>query len=61
MENNSQSTSKILEVVRQALLNAAEELMSQQEHEDSIPLQTFNINDSNKNGNSIKKKKLSRK
>ena len=55
-----QSSSKILNVVRQALLNAAEELVSQQEN--PIPFDTLDINnnDSNKtrqqNGNAIKKK-----
>jgi hypothetical protein len=63
-----QSSSKILNVVRQALLNAAEELVSQQQqqenlNENSIQFHTFDINKSSRqrNGNSIKKKKLIRK
>jgi hypothetical protein len=70
-----QSSSKILNVVRQALLNAAEELVSQQQeqqheniNENSIPFHTFNINNNNnlnksrqRNGNSIKKKNNRRK
>jgi hypothetical protein len=63
-----QSSSKILNVVRQALLNAAEELVSQQQqqenlNENSIPFHTFDMHKSShqRNGNSIKKKKLIRK
>jgi hypothetical protein len=59
-----QSSSKILHVVRQALLNAAEELVSQQkQQEDSIPFHTFddlNKSSHQQNGNSIKKKKINR-
>jgi hypothetical protein len=62
--DQSTSSSKILHVVRQALLNAAEELVAQQQNlnENSIPFQTFEMNKSpQRNGNSIKKKKLIRK
>jgi hypothetical protein len=57
-DQSSSSSSKILHVVRQALLNAAEE--------NSLPFHTFDMNNNNnksrqRNGNSIKKKKLSRK
>ena len=66
-------SSKILHVVRQALLNAAEELVSQQQreenlHENSVSFQTFGMNNNHdlkkirqRNGNSIKKKKFGRK
>lgn len=74
MENNidsidQSSSSKILHVVRQALLNAAEELMTQQEqenlNENSIPFHTFDVNNNHEikvtrpaNGKLIKKKKF---
>jgi len=56
------SSSKILNVVRQALLNAAEELVSHQENQPvSFHSLDINNNDLNKpcqrNGNAIKKKK----
>ena len=54
------SSSQILHVVRQALLNAAEELVSQQEktpnNEQFNPFHTLDINE-----NAKKKKKLKRK
>ncbi|CAF4788227.1 unnamed protein product, partial [Rotaria magnacalcarata] len=68
---NDQSSSKILNVVRQALLNAAEELVSQQQQQqqlnenqlnNTLPFHKLDIqnNDSNnsspRNGNAIKKK-----
>ena len=65
------SSSKILNVVRQALLNAAEELASQQLRQDSlnnlIPFHTFNVNDNDlnkshqRNRNASGKKKLEKK
>ena len=76
MENNidsidqsSSSSSKILHVVRQALLNAAEELITQQEqehlNENSIPFHTFDVNNNHDikvtrppNSKLIKKKKF---
>ena len=68
---STSSSSKILHVVRQALLNAAEELITQQEqdhlNENSIPLHTFDINNnhaikaSTTRKSMIKKKKLLRK
>lgn len=72
VESIDQSSSKILHVVRQALLNAAEELMTQQEqehlNENSIPFHTFNENNNHEikvtrptNGKVIKKKKFSGK
>ncbi|CAF3269490.1 unnamed protein product [Rotaria sp. Silwood2] len=70
---NDQSSSKILNVVRQALLNAAEELVSQQQQkpqdnenqlDNTIPCHTLDINNNDlnkspcqRNGNAIKKKK----
>ena len=61
--DQSSSSSKILSVVRQALLNAAEELVSQQqESNNAIPFHTLDINESlQRNGNSIKKKKSHKK
>ena len=54
IDQTSSSSSKILHVVRQALLNAAEELVSQQEK--TNPFHTLDINE-----NAKKKKKLRRK
>ena len=60
-DQSSSSSSKILQVVRQALLNAAEELISQQENPLPFPTIDMNNNHDQRNGNSIKKKKLPRK
>jgi hypothetical protein len=67
------SSSKILHVVRQALLNAAEELVSQQQKDSNDhqfnPFQALNINNNdlnksqqrNENAKKKQKKKLKRK
>ncbi|CAF0774732.1 unnamed protein product [Adineta steineri] len=59
-QSTSSSSSKILHVVRQALLNAAEELISQQENQ-SIPYETLNVNNNDLNENAKKKKKIVKK